>query len=248
MIQTFGQIRDEALDRWQRGRLDEGGVSWECRWQNASTAMLHACGTHTCETHVSLYCSLIEKATQIDDLLEDARLDSESFGTIDGAVLPCPEGEMLEAISRYWVRVLLASSVLLDDLQAILKLAETSGDRRALLSRDAPLDVDTLHCFINHVGKHGAKTQAGLHCWNHHAQVFFADRDLEPGALDGRQVFTAEVTPSDEIRYDTLLMPRLDDVVDTLLAALRNMDRALSDPVVLQRLADRYGTCLGSIA
>lgn len=241
----FREIREDALDAWEAQRVDADGEAWECRWQVASQRLPHThCSTPGCaETHVSLYCSFNDLAEQLVDLLTDERLDDVVvMGTApDLSILPWPDSldEDTAAAFRFYVRVLWAAGVLLDDLEGILKRAGFKKNLRATLSAGAPLDVDKLHAFINHVAKHGAKWSASLHCWNQHAAFYFEDSDLAPIALAGLDPISTSKIPTTP---DAVVMPRLKAIVDTLCAALRNVDAVMGEPQ-LKQLAIDHGAC-----
>jgi len=244
---SFGEIRRDALDRWLKDRVDENDDPWECRWQKASRALAHRCSTpHCVETHVSLYCSFNDAAGQIDDLLSDSRVDSLAIGDIPdyGTVPPFDSLDRgTSALFRFYVRLLWGAEVFLDDLQQLLTQAGIVTNARRILSKDAPLGVDTLRAFINHIGKHGAKSTNALHCWNHHAEFLFADAGTDLLDHPDLRVLTANVTPRVNDRYEGLLMPRLADIVDTLTTALRNVDAEINNPLALDSLALAFGTC-----
>lgn len=243
----FAEVRVDALARWHRQRADATGEAWECRWQNASRTLAHTCSTPNCtETHVSLYCSFNDAADQLVDLLTDERLDHLLIGTApDLSILPWSDSldPDTSALFRFYVRVLWATEVILDDLEQLLKHTAGKKDLRSALSKGAPLDVNTLRAFINHVGKHGASSDAGLHCWNHHAGFFFEDANPTATHLAGLTILTAHQTPAKNVIFDAVAMPKLDAIVDTITTALRNLDAEINTPAVLAKLALSYGTC-----
>lgn len=251
----FAEVRRPALIQWQLQRLDDEGEPWECRWQAASTELPHGCDAPGCdETHVSLYCSFNGEAEQFDDLLSDVRLDDLLLGLDpDLKALPTETSDDgTAALFRFYVRVLWAAEVLLDDMQELLRLAGQSDGKsaRSTLSKGAPLDVDTLRAFVSHVGKHGVRVSKDrsrdrqhVHCWNHHSPFFFEDGGIEHQHLDPRYFLTAHRTPDRGADFQALVMPRMADIVGTVTAALRNLDTRINDPEVLARLARGYGTC-----
>jgi len=250
LARPFSEVRIDALKRWSLERVDASGEAWECRWQEASRSLHHAHTSPNCtETHTSLYCSWNDSAEQMVDLLTDERLDDLLLGTdIDLLVVPDPDSldSDTNSLFRYYVRILWAAEVLLDDLQAILKLATVGGQAKSLrrsLSQSAPLDVDTLRAFTSHVGKHGAQAADRIHCWNHHARFFFEDAQPEPNHLRGCTALTARATPARDAPLDAVLMPKLADIVGTVAVALRNADGQINQPSILAAVAAEYGSC-----
>lgn len=262
----FREIRDEALATWTATRVDEHDEAWECRWQGETQALDHDghdpadCGG----MHVSIYCSLNDASDHLIDLLTDDRLDDIPFGTLPtGIITPCPEPSSGEAdrLFRFYVRALWAADAYLEDLQRLLVLTDfrptETKNLRSCLSQGAPLDVDTLRGFINTVGKHALDPRTdqpirGMHCWNHHAYIYFEDTDLfedpylHDEALSLNAVTAHRGAERDRV-YEAVVMPRLSDLVSTVGTALVNLDVEVNKPEVIKRLADTYGRCLSRI-
>ncbi len=253
----FSEIREGALARWESSRVDADGEPWECRWQLRTQQLEHDgydpadCGG----LHVGIYCSLNDAADHLVDLLSDERLDRNPFGTLPGGVItPWPHmpADETARLFRFYVRVLWAAEVFLEDLQQLLSLtnttARTSKTQRSLLSRGAPLNLHQLRGFINSVGKHALQPNSknpirGMHCWNHHADIYFEDADLESSICSTLNAATPAERALDGHSYEAVLMPRLADVVDTIAAALVNLDAEVIQAPVIDRLAGTYGRC-----
>jgi hypothetical protein len=243
-IILFGSIRKTTLTFWLEkterelkilgtpvSRIvidDYSGGLFECQWQHQARTI-----TNDTHWHVSHFCSLGDWASNITDMLTDARYDD----------LPFDFGAYGQILFRYYTRFLLVVSELIDDFAGLLTLMEgetSKKDRRQDLSNI--LDGNKLSGFINSVCKHKAapNQETKFHYCNHHLPIFFEDS----GEIC---TFNNAIT---KIKFDIsepdgVVMPRLSDLVVLVMGGYQLINEVIqheSEP--FEKFILKYGKSL----
>jgi len=219
---TFEKIRKTALENWLTGTsrtlteagFDEFEGAWECKWQNRAEGVG--------KNHVSFFCSLGAFSGHITDLLTDERLDILIFNESE---------ESDETLFRYYSRVLLIASEILDDFRKIGKSIFNTPT-----SNLSP-NLDNLVAFTNNAIKHKIK----LFHYCSHIQIWFYDNDDDPVlslpslTMDGMFVgINRHETPTYETFEDfkkedkssiaSLMIPSLSLIIDTIVECYQSLD------------------------
>lgn len=214
----FNYVRTEALERWREktGRIEENEYSnfvdaFECNWQEK----------HAGDHHNNFFCSLGEFASNIDDILEDERLD-------DIVLLGLDAGANTDKLYRYYTRILLVAEQIIEDFEKALKV-----------KRDGDWKPTKLKKFINEVIKHRSEGKYHWNQFNDHLPIYF-----EGIQIDNRHAellsFESFETNEGEIQIQAILLPPLGTIVDVLVMCYHRLDQKLNNSDFREEFNDRY--------
>ena len=214
----FGSYRMQALNKWRfetkrTQEIRRKGIviysqsafmnAFECKWQEL----------YASKTHNSLFCSMGDFSTNIDDLLTDKRLDEVNTNNLDEI--------HASALFRYYVRILLVTEQIIEDF--------------VKLKSPLPNDAKDLKGFINNVIKHRVSGRNKFHKCNHHIDIEFHDftkkrvpskDSLNVQNYDSLNVQNYNVKKTD---YDCVVIPKLSFVIATIIKCYKLMDDELAD-------------------
>jgi len=180
--------------------------AFECTWQNLYGE----------EEHNSLFCSMGEFSTNIDDILSDKRLDRLNINDLDITDR--------SKIFRYYVRVLIITEQIIEDFQKVCP--------------KAPKDAVLLKGFINSVIKHRVSGRNKFHQCNQHINVSFNDFETLSDSEDGLNIKNYNVKKTN---YSSLEIPTLDFIISTLVSCYVDMDDLLkSDTNFVSKIQNDY--------
>jgi len=235
---TFGNTRVSALNIWlertfrsiSSNGFDEFSDAFECRWQNRSDELGR--------NHVSFFCSLGAFNGHITDLLTDERFDHLKFGEVE---------EFDEVLFRYYSRVLLVTSEILDDFRKV------SSSLFSVNADQLSPNLNKLIAFTNNAVKHKIK----LFHYCSHIQIWFYDNANDP-VLSLPSLTThgmwVDVDDNNNPIYETyedfkkdedtsivsLMVPSLLSMIETIIECYESLDKILEDQERFLSLCDRY--------
>ena len=221
LVMKFIEVREFALSSWQEqtGRVcgdyeDDINGAYECRWQT--------------EPHVSIFCSLGVWASCLSQELQDQRYDDLGLG----------ESELdRDVLYLYYVRILLVVSEILNDLVKMYKEANGGNDKKArsALSGCDGYEIDELLCFVNTVIKHKDKH---FHACNNHLPILF---EGFPNTIQQTKK-TVSVTKPISNLTDSLTMPSMIKIINTVAGAYRNLDDEFNrNEEAYEKIITKYG-------
>jgi len=233
----FGETRKGALAIWLEGSgrglsergYDEFAGAFECNWQLRADDLG--------KPHISFFCSLGAFSGHLTDLLTDERFDRLIYGQ---------DEEVDEVLFRFFSRVLLVGSEILDDFRKIRKMLFKGHP--SLLSEAA----DKLISITNNAVKHKIKM---VHNCSHIQISFEDDPDPQPlslpaitnqGMLIGSDENSAAIFQSfmvfkkTEQPIQAILVPSLSFIIDTILQCYRALDSIIGDDSNFNLLCEAY--------
>lgn len=218
-MQIFQTIRETVLENWNTQlsrKRDDGSYSDDysesnlCNWQNECLAI---------DKHCSFICSFGDWLDNISDLLRDARFDEMT-------------NKEPEVLFRYYTRILLIVSEILEDIVTLDKyVKEYKGKKDATTHIEKGYfyenELKAISEFINSVCKHKTERD-NLHVHNHHLKIEFVDFG------NGEQANQIRLNNQDWTAVNketTILMPQLMYFINVVVRLDKRFDSLLKTEV-----------------
>lgn len=163
-MKTFGEVRVKTLELWIKAfQIEETADFYYYLDKNEWCKLQEEFAEK--KLHSNFICSFIDWLDNLTDLLTDERFDSKKFDSYEDS----------HVLFRYYTRVLLVASEILEDYTALHRSIIATKEKKDT-RRDLNEDLHWLLGFINTVCKHKSG-KYNLHSCNNHLDIFFKDFD-----------------------------------------------------------------------
>jgi hypothetical protein len=241
---TYGTIRKRTLEYWlkETKRIrhehtpfdDDRNYALDCNWQDNATELKY--------THISLFCSLGEWASNITDLLDEEKYDNLNYHT----------GSDYVVLYRVYTRFFLVISELIEDFIAIY--AETKNINNKKNAGESfeenyfqEGELQRLSDFINNICKHKYKKSDNkdmdkeMHKYDHHLPKAFEDISDDDITFPFTQIIGLNNLVFTEEPDTCILIPKLQYLIETIVKCYLKIDNLFkTDRASFILICDKY--------
>ncbi|CAN5371892.1 hypothetical protein BH20ACI1_BH20ACI1_26590 [soil metagenome] len=166
-MKTFGEVREKNLELWIKTLQMEKQADFYYDFDENDWCKLQEEFAKR-KLHSNFICSFLDWLDNLTDLLTDERFDSKEFDRYEDSHI----------LFRYYTRVLLVSSEILEDYTELYKGVIAKSEKKEA-REGLNKDLHWLMGFINKVCKHKSGKD-NLHSCNNHLEILFKDSDDSP--------------------------------------------------------------------